>query len=114
MLFQDLPDVMQLSLYWLVPATLLTVLFFAWIITYAIKAQFGEHRSGLESVVGKEAVAVDRVDSNGGRVLFSGEYWNAVSEEVIGEGEACEIVSFHGLTVTVKPTKNKQKEITNG
>lgn len=110
MLFQDLPEEMQLSLYWLVPATLLTVLFFAWIVTYGIKAQLGAPRSGLESLVGTEALVVDRVDANGGRVMLSGEYWNAISDEPIEEGERCVIVSFEGLSVVVTSKKqNKNK-----
>jgi membrane-bound serine protease (ClpP class) len=115
MLFQDLPDEMQISLYWLVPATLLTVLFFAWIISYGIKAQFGEDRAGLESLVGKDAVVLETVDSTGGRVAVAGEYWNAVTrnDEVINEGERCEIVSFEGLKIVVKP-KKKIKETTHG
>lgn len=103
MLFQDMPDEMQISLYWLVPATLLTVLFFAWIVSYGIKAQFGEHRAGLESLIGKEAQVLERVDETGGRVAVAGEYWNAVSEEPIEPGERCEIVKFEGLKIIVKP-----------
>ncbi|MEX1063676.1 MAG: nodulation protein NfeD [Balneolaceae bacterium] len=113
MLFQDMPEEMQISLYWLVPATLLTVFFFAWIVSFGIRAQFGEPKSGLESLVGKDALVLDRVDENGGRVSVSGEYWNAVSEEPIEEGERCEIVEFQGLKIIVKP-KNKEKEISNG
>jgi len=113
MLFQDLPDEMQLSLYWLIPATLLTVLFFAWIVSYGIKAQFGEHRAGLESLIGKEARVLERIDSTGGRVEVAGEYWNAVSEELIEPGEMCEIVKFQGLKIVVKP-KKKEKELTHG
>jgi membrane-bound serine protease (ClpP class) len=115
MLFQDMPDEMGISLYWLVPATLLTVLFFAWIVTYGIRAQFGEHRAGLESLIGKEARVMETVDSEGGRVSVAGEFWNAVTRDgdVIEEGEHCEIVKFEGLKIVVKP-KNKIKETTHG
>lgn len=103
MLFEDFPKEMQLSWYWLVPATLLTAFFFGWIATAGIKAQFRAHRSGLESHIGKKARVVDSVSMDGGRIDFSGEYWNAISDTIIKEGEWCEIVSFQGLTVTVKP-----------
>ncbi len=109
MLFQDFPKEMQLSLYWLVPATIMTVLFFGWIATAGLKAQFTGHRTGLESHVGKKAKVVDRVTSEGGRVDFAGEYWNAVSETEIEEGQWCEIVAFEGLTVTVKPYTKQQE-----
>jgi membrane-bound serine protease (ClpP class) len=115
MLFQDMPEEMQISLYWLVPATLLTALFFAWIVSYGIKAQFGEHRAGLESLIGKDALVLETVDSTGGRVSVSGEYWNAYTLEgdVINKGERCEIVDFEGLKIVVKPKKNV-KETTHG
>lgn len=110
MLFQEFPENMQLDWYWLVPATIMTVIFFGWIATSGIKAQFTSHRTGLESLIGKKAKVIDDVDENDGRVLISGEYWNAVTEgEEIKSNEWCEIVRFEGLTVTVKPyTPNKE------
>lgn len=105
MLFQDLPKEMQISWYWLVPATIITVLFFSWIATAGIKAQFKEHRTGLSSHIGKRAKVVDKVSPEGGRILFDGAYWNAISDEIIKHGEWCEIQAFEGLTVTVKPVQ---------
>lgn len=105
MLFQDLPKEMQISWYWLVPATIITVLFFSWIATAGIKAQFKEHRTGLNAHIGKKAKVVDEVSPEGGRILFEGAYWNAVSNEIIKPGEQCEILAFEGLTVTVKPVQ---------
>ncbi len=104
MLFQDFPQEMQLDWYWIVPATILTTIFFGWIATAGIKAQFSGHRSGLESHIGKRAKVVDNVTAESGRVDFSGEYWNAKSEsgEEINKNEWCEIVGFERLTVIVK------------
>ncbi|MDR9416758.1 MAG: nodulation protein NfeD [Gracilimonas sp.] len=114
MLFQEFPKEMQLEWYWLVPATILMVIFFGWIATSGIKAQFTGHRTGLESLIGKRVKVIDDVDQNSGRVLISGEYWNAVTEgEEIKSNEWCEIVRFEGLTVTVKPYTQK-KEIDHG
>ncbi|MGN8224679.1 NfeD family protein [Gracilimonas sp. BCB1] len=110
MLFQEFPKNMQLDWYWLVPATIMTAIFFGWIATSGIKAQFTGNRTGLESLIGKKAKVVDDVNEEGGRVLISGEYWNAVTEgEEIESNQWCEIVRFEGLTVTVKPyTPNKE------
>lgn len=107
MLFQDLPENMQLSYYWLVPATLLTVLFFIWIVYYGIRAQYGKQKTGLESHIGTIAEVTDSITEKPGRVFFSGEYWNAVSDESINEGEFCEILEFKGLTVRVRPVNKK-------
>ncbi|WP_020404052.1 NfeD family protein [Gracilimonas tropica] len=114
MLFQEFPKEMQLDWYWLVPATILTVIFFGWIATSGIRAQFTGHRTGLESLIGKKVKVIDDVSQDSGRVMISGEYWNAVTDgEEIKANEWCEVVRFEGLTVTVKPYKSN-KEIDHG
>lgn len=110
MLFQDMPDSMQLSMYWIVPATILTMLVFFWIMSYGIKAQYGKHRAGLESHIGQTAEVMEDVSPTGGRIFFSGEYWSAISDEPIKAGEVCEIESFEGLKAKVKPFTKPQEE----
>jgi len=106
MLFQDFPEPMALPWGWLIPATLLTAAFFLWIATYGIKAQFAAPRSGLEALIGHSAEVVDPVNRSGGRVFVAGEYWNAVSDQQIAEGEQCEIQEIDGLTMRVRPLEN--------
>ncbi|MDX1672652.1 MAG: nodulation protein NfeD [Balneolaceae bacterium] len=103
MLFQDLPEPMELSLAWLIPATILTALFFVWIVSAGLKAQFSPHHTGLSTMIGKKAEVVDKVDETGGRVFINGEYWNARSSQVLKRGEQAEVVDVHGLTMEVKP-----------
>jgi len=116
MLFQDLPDEMQISMYWLVPATIVTVAFFAWIVTYGIKSLFKPSSSGLESTIGKTAEVTDPIlPGQPGRVFFDGEYWKAESDAPLNEGDHCEIVKYEGLKVIVKPLNQSQnKESSNG
>ena len=115
MLFQDLPEEMQVSLYWLIPATLVTAAFFAWIVTYGVKSLFAPVRSGLESTIGKTAEVTDSIlPGQHGRVFFDGEYWKAESDTPLNEGDKCEILEYEGLKVKVKPINNKNKESSNG
>src|SRR6056297_1420901 len=108
MLFQDLPDEMQLSMYWLIPATILTMAFFAWIVTYGVKSLFLPSRTGLEATVGKTAEVTDTIrPETEGKVFFDGEYWTAISDSTLEEGEHCEIIDFSGLKVNVKPITEK-------
>jgi len=108
MLFQDLPDEMQLSMYWLIPATILTVAFFGWIVTYGVKSLFLPSKTGLEATVGKTAEVTDSIEPGAeGKVFFDGEYWTAVSENSLGKGDHCEIIEFSGLKVKVRPTSEK-------
>ncbi len=105
MVFQDLPAPMQLSWTWLVPATVLTALFFVWIATAGLRSQLAGPRTGVESMIGERAEVVDPVGPDGGRVFVDGEYWNAVADEEIGEGETCEIEEIDGLTMKVRPSR---------
>lgn len=116
MLFQDLPDEMQISMYWLIPATILTAAFFAWIVTYGVKSLFNPARSGLESTIGKTADVTDPIlPDQPGRVFFDGEYWKAESDSPLNEGDHCEIIKYEGLKVIVKPLNQTQnKESSNG
>lgn len=105
MLFQDLPESMSISWGWLVPTTIVTALFFAWIATEGIRAQFGKSKTGKEAMIGLEGVVVDRVDNTGGRVLVMGEYWNAKSKEVLEPGENCVVVHLHNLELEVRSAR---------
>src|SRR5699024_165661 len=102
MLFQDLPQSMELSWAWLVPATVLTTLFFVWIVTEGVRIQFSGHITGKESMIGRKAEIVEPIKEGRGLIFISGEYWNAVSDEDIREGETCEIIEIDGLTARVK------------
>jgi len=42
------------------------------------------------------------IDSRGGRTFIEGEYWNAVSDTLIEQGQAVEIAAVQGLTLKVK------------
>lgn len=102
MLFQDLPEAMAISWAWLIPATVLTTLFFVFIAGAGLKMQLTRsRRTGSESMVGKRAEVIDPVGPEGGRVFVDGEFWNAVSDDPIEAGSDCEIVAIRGLTLTV-------------
>jgi membrane-bound serine protease (ClpP class) len=85
-----------------VPATVLTTLFFVWIVTEGIRIQFSNNITGKESMVGRKGEIIEPIKDGKGRIFVNGEYWNAVSDEEIKEGEVCEIVEIEGLTAKVK------------
>jgi membrane-bound serine protease (ClpP class) len=114
MLFQDFPEAMELPWAYLVPATLLTVAFFVWVATAGLRAQFAPQRSGVQTMVGHRAEVVDRVGPEGGRVFLKGEYWHAVADDELREGEACEVVEVQGLTMKVRPLSSSAERAPNG
>ncbi|MDI6401209.1 nodulation protein NfeD [Balneolaceae bacterium ANBcel3] len=103
MLFQDLPQDMQLSMGWIIPATLLTVLFFTFVVYYGLKAQFGARRSGMDMMVGKVVKAAEPIHQESGRIVYMGEYWNTRSEKPVKKGQKCIIVRISGLQLEVEP-----------
>lgn len=110
MLFQDLPEDMRLSLAWLIPATIVTVMFFALVVYYGLRAQFGKTRSGVETMIGQKATAIEKIDQSRGRVSISGEIWNARSDTPIGKGEQCEVLEVQGLMLQVQPLNESIKQ----
>lgn len=102
MLFQELPESMELSWAWLVPATIITTLFFVWIVTEGIRIQFSNNVTGKESMIGKRAKVTDDMVSGRGRIFIKGEYWTAISDEELKAGDWCEIEEIKGLTAKVK------------
>jgi len=105
MLFNRGDPAFRLSLAYLIPATLLTAAFFLFVVGAGVRAQFLPVRTGKEAMLGKRAVALELIDSNGGRVFVEGEYWNAASQVPAEAGESVEIVGIEGLTLKVKPAK---------
>lgn len=107
MLFDRAEPAYRLSLSIIVPATVVTALFFIFVIGAGLRAQLLPVRVGREAMVGKVVRAFEPIDVTSGRVFIEGEYWNAVSEVPIEKGQPVEIVAIDGLTLKVKP-KDKQ------
>src|SRR5207248_2804082 len=93
----------RLSLFWIIPATVLTAAFFSFIVGKGIRAQFKPVRAGTETMFGKIVPAHSRIDSTGGRLFVEGEMWNAVSAAPVEAGQPVEITGIVGLTLQVKP-----------
>jgi membrane-bound serine protease (ClpP class) len=103
MLFSQAGPGYGLSLRWIIPATVLTALFFIFVVGKGIRAQFKPACTGREAMIGRTVNAQSRIDSQGGKVFIEGEHWNAVSETPVEAGQAVEITSITGLTLKVKP-----------
>ena len=103
MLFDRADPAFRLSLSIIIPATVVTALFFIAIVGAGLRAQFLPVRAGRETMLGKVTPALARIDASGGKVFIEGEYWNAVSETVVEKGQPVEVVGFDGLTLKVKP-----------
>jgi membrane-bound serine protease (ClpP class) len=103
MLFDRSDAAFKLSLAYVIPATVLTAAFFIFIVGAGLRAQFRPVQSGRETMLGKTANAISRIDAGGGKVFTEGEYWNAVSETPVESGQTIEVIGIEGLTLKVKP-----------
>jgi membrane-bound serine protease (ClpP class) len=109
MLFNHAPTGYHLPMSWIISATLVTALFFIFVVSKGIRAQFNPVRSGKETMLGRTVSALSRIDSQGGRVFIEGENWNAVSETPVEAGRPVEVTGIEGLTLKVKPKTNGEK-----
>lgn len=103
MLFDRNDAAFRLSLAYIIPATLLTAGFFIFVVGAGLRAQRLPVQVGRETMLGKVAPALERIDASGGRVFIEGELWNAVSEVAVEKNQPVEIVTVEGLTLKVKP-----------
>jgi membrane-bound serine protease (ClpP class) len=103
MLFSQAGPGYGLSLRWILSGTLLTALFFIFVVGKGLGAQFKPAQTGTGTMIGKTVNALSRIDSAGGRVFIEGEIWNAVSTAPVEAGQTVEITGIEGLTLKVKP-----------
>ena len=106
MLFNRSDAAFRLSLAYIIPATVVTAAFFAFVVGKGVRAQFLPVRSGKETMLGKTAPALARIDAGSGKVFVEGEYWNATSEVPIEAGQPVVITAIDGLTLRVKPKQS--------
>jgi membrane-bound serine protease (ClpP class) len=103
MLFDRNDPLFRLSLGYVIPATILTALFFIFVLAKGLRAQSLPSRTGKETLLGRTVAAFTPINPSGGKVFVEGEYWNAVSDTPVKEGESVEVAAVLGLTLKVKP-----------
>jgi len=102
MLFESPAPFMKLSLYVILPAAIITALFFSLTLGLAFKAFKRKPVTGSEGLLGGEGVASTDITKDGGMVLLHGERWSAFSDEPISKGEKVKVEAVSGLKVKVK------------
>lgn len=62
------------------------------------------HRSGVDALTGRQAIVLERVDGQGGRIKLAGEVWSARSLDDTASFEAgarVDVVEIDGATAVV-------------
>lgn len=103
MMFDRSEPFLRLSLAWVIPATVVTALFFIFVVGAGLRAQRAPVKAGGETMLGRTVTASASIDASGGKVFIEGEYWHAVSDTPVEPGKPVEVVGVEGLTLKVKP-----------
>ena len=104
MLFDRSEPYLRLSLAWVVPSTVLTALFFSFIVGAGLQAQRRPTRTAKAGLEGRRTTALGPIDAQGGRVFIEGEYWTARSPSPVAAGQSVDIIAVEGLTLKVVPS----------
>ncbi len=102
MLFESPGPFMKLSLLLILPAVIITALFFTIVLGLAYRAYKRKPVTGAEGLIGLEGVANTEITKDGGMVLLHGEIWSAYSDEAISKGEKVVVKAISGLKIKVK------------
>lgn len=105
MLFESPGPFMKLSLFLILPAVIVTALFFTVVVGLAYRAYKRKPVTGAEGLVGMEGIANTDITKDSGIVLLHGEIWSAYSDETISKSEKIVVVSLSGLKVKVRKQK---------
>lgn len=101
MLFESPAPFIKLSLAVVLPAAIITAIFFTLTFSLAFKAYKRKPVTGSEGLVRMEGVAKTKIHKNG-TVFVHGELWRAWSEEPIKEGASIIVETVEGLKLKVR------------
>jgi membrane-bound serine protease (ClpP class) len=101
MLFDSPAPFLRLSLYMILPAVIVTALFFSATFGLAYRALRRKPVTGIEGLTGMEGRAYSDITAEGGMAAVRGEMWSAYSDENIRKGEPVSVVSVSGLKIKV-------------
>lgn len=83
---------------------IVTFLFFTFVVTLGIKAQFKGKKLGFEEMIGQSGVVIETIyPGKNGKIKVMGEIWNASSDQEIQTGTPVIIEKAYSFTLFVKP-----------
>lgn len=107
MLFDTDAPFLKVSWSVIIPIVFFTAAFFLFLVGMTIRAMRKKPTTGKKGLEGEIAlVKTNIIPGKSGSVFIHGEFWDAVSDEKIKNGEEVKIVSVEGLKLTVKQKKD--------
>ncbi len=102
LLFKSPLPFLRVSLSIILPAAMITAIFFILTFRLVYKAHKRKPVTGGEGLVGIEGIAKTEVGPDGGTVRVHGEFWSAWSDELIGKDEKIVVEAVIGLKLKVR------------
>ena len=102
MLFESPGPFVRLSLYLILPAVIITALFFSLTISLALKAHRRKPVTGREELIGMEGIAKTDITGAGGMVSLHGELWSAWSGQPIAKDNRVVVEEVRDLKLKVR------------
>jgi len=102
MLFESPGPFVRLSLYLILPAVIITALFFSLTISLALKAHRRKPVTGREELIGMEGIAKTDITGAGGMVSLHGELWSAWSGQPIAKDDRVVVEEVRDLKLKVR------------
>lgn len=109
-LFDSSEPALRVSFQVMIPALIIISLFFIAVISLVVKAQMRRKHMGKEGMEGIEGKAVTPIGSEAGTVFVKGEYWQAVSDAMIEEGQKIRVLRVEGLRLRVEGIARRPPE----
>ena len=106
MLFQPGVTGIQVGLGLIIPAAIITALFFAIVVGMGLRAQSRKVVTGVEGLVGESGTVTIELNPNG-KVLVHGEIWSAHSATSALRGARVKVTAVNGMELTVEPLSDQ-------
>jgi len=107
MLFKSsFPEYLRVSMTTILPTVIGVTLFFVLCIWLTVKAYRRKPSTGDLGIVTERGIAKTPIDKDGGKVYVHGEWWNAISDDPIEEGEKVEVIEGKNLLIKVKKVED--------
>lgn len=102
MLFESPLPALRLSLSIVLPASIITTIFFVITFRLAYRAYKRKPVTGAEGLKGLEGIAKTDITADGGMIVVHGEFWSAYSDDIISKDSRVIVDEVRGLRVKVK------------
>lgn len=104
MLFDSPVPFLRVSYDFIIPVVAVTSAFFILAIYLAVKAHSRKPTTGKEGLLGATGIVKSKIAPRG-KVFIHGEYWDAISDEVIPEDTQVEVIEVKDIGIKVKKAR---------